>query len=720
MAMHIEGSVGLRATVIIFALLGIVSCGGSTPPQSKPLPNSASSATPQSDSGISPNQMGINIAAPLDYELDRLYADAILTSRKFTAGTNENGATDAQIDPTDKWPTEDFSFYVWGSGAKKNGTYALSFRGKANVSRNPGAAIPTNYDAATNTSTGTFSIPLSAESSTLALKFANTQRTETSATGTGVTSVKLMRPLTPGATQAYPTSALFTNPIKALIAKFSVIRFMDYLATNSNQQKDWTDRPLPTWPSFNRYSKTNGYGWQGIGGCWEHVILLANETGKNVWINIPVKATDAYVTNVANMLKYGSDGVNPYTSVQSNPVYPPLNPNLKIYVEYSNEIWNGASAFSQSYSACQLASDELIASSGAHPINLDSIWNGVAFDPALPNNWNWYFTFRYIGKRGVDISNLFRAVYGDAAMGTKIRPVLMTQFGASTRVLGQVVKMMYGYYDNLDGNFVATPHPPNYYFYGAGGSAYYGASSTVSLDAFFAAPGITPAGFTPSLQADEKMVAAMGLKRVAYEGGPSLDTSGNSALDAISAQAVNDPRMTSAIVAMHNAWSSNGGDLLVYYRATGDYQWGFTGDIYNLATPKLQAIDLLNSTPSAAPSFGTLVPGSVAGTAGETCARAWGCNSNAFGTTGTNPLNWAGYTFRSTKAGNWKVNISFTAANNASVAVYVDGTLVGTQSTTGSPLLFDAGSVEAGIHGVIARVVSGTFSINTVEVAQND
>jgi hypothetical protein len=99
---------------------------------------------------------------------------------------------------------------------------------------------------------------------------------------------------------------------------------------------------------------------------------LANETGKDAWINIPAKATDAYVTNVANLFKYGSDGINPYTSVQAHPVYPPLNPNLKIYVEYSNEVWNTASAFSQSSSVSQLASDELLATNGAHRLNMDA------------------------------------------------------------------------------------------------------------------------------------------------------------------------------------------------------------------------------------------------------------------------------------------------------------------------------------------------------------
>ena len=46
----------------------------------------------------------------------------------------------------------------------------------------------------------------------------------------------------------------------------------------------------------------------------------------------------------------GADGVNPYTSPQANPVFAPLNPDLHVYLEYSNEVWNGGfEEFHQNY-----------------------------------------------------------------------------------------------------------------------------------------------------------------------------------------------------------------------------------------------------------------------------------------------------------------------------------------------------------------------------------
>lgn len=702
---------------ILFAVSGIASCGGA----GGSLVSSASANLSANPLNLSPssNLMGINISAPLDFEEDRLYADVIRMSRPFVNGSDANSSTAgaAPVD-ADGWPMSDFSFYVWAGIGNMNGTYTLSFKGEATVSGTIGNVI-LSYNSATNTSTGTFQYA-NASSGALPLSFTGTKRNSSSASGTGVSSIKLMRPLTPGSSQSYPTSTLFANPIKALISKFSVIRFMDYLGTNASAQTNWSDRPLPSWASFQR-NPGGAYGWQGIGGPWEHVIQLMNETGKDAWINIPVRATDAYIKNVALMFAYGSDGVNPYTSPQANPVYPPLKANLKVYVEYSNELWNFAGAFTQSSDNCQAASDELASTSGNSPLNWDKVWNNVTFNRSGTNNgWNWSMCSRHTVKRGVEISNIFRSVFSDAAMGTRVRPVFMTQLGNPMGSLFDGAKMMLNYYNNLGGNFVATPHAPSYYFYGAGGSGYYNPSASVStLDGLFADPGMTPAGFELNLQQDAKLTAAMGLKRVAYEGGPSLDKTGG-ARDAVSAKAVTDARMTTAMVNMHNAWSNNGGELLVYLSSSGDYQWGFTPDIYNLSTPKLQAIDSLNAVQHAPLTLGTPIPGNVASSAADACSRDWGCSplNDSFNADGSR-IVWASYSFRSSATTPWTVNLSFTSASNASVAVYVDGTLVGTQSTTGGALSFNAGTVNPGLHGVIVRAGAGTFSLKSVAVAQN-
>src|SRR5580704_12126558 len=85
--------------------------------------------------------------------------------------------------------------------------------------------------------------------------------------------------------------------------------------------------------------------------------MLANETGRDLMLSLPPGATGesptdttSYIYNLANLLKYGSNqqGV-PYTSYQANPYYPGLEPNLRVYLEIGNELWNTASPFYTDY-----------------------------------------------------------------------------------------------------------------------------------------------------------------------------------------------------------------------------------------------------------------------------------------------------------------------------------------------------------------------------------
>ena len=57
------------------------------------------------------------------------------------------------------------------------------------------------------------------------------------------------------------------------------------------------------------------------------MIELANESQKDMWINIPVLATPQFVQSLAQL------------------IYANLDSNLNVYVEYGNENWNGG--FSQ-------------------------------------------------------------------------------------------------------------------------------------------------------------------------------------------------------------------------------------------------------------------------------------------------------------------------------------------------------------------------------------
>jgi hypothetical protein len=135
-------------------------------------------------------------------------------------------------------------------------------------------------------------------------------------------------------------------------APWAFLRFMDWNSCNSSPQQDWVDRRPPPHVFqqgvLNRRAPATGFGGdRGTGVAFEHMVALCNATGRDLWINIPHLATDDFVTKLAQLIRFGSDGVNPYTNTVANPVYPPLNANRRVFVEYSNEIWSNGDSFSQ-------------------------------------------------------------------------------------------------------------------------------------------------------------------------------------------------------------------------------------------------------------------------------------------------------------------------------------------------------------------------------------
>jgi hypothetical protein len=99
---------------------------------------------------------------------------------------------------------------------------------------------------------------------------------------------------------------------KERLEPFPYFRFMDWGATNGSEQKDWADRKDPR--AMRQTSPV----------AYEFMIQLCNEMNRDAWICVPHLATDDYVRQLAKLLNAQ------------------LKPDRKIYVEYSNEIWNPA------------------------------------------------------------------------------------------------------------------------------------------------------------------------------------------------------------------------------------------------------------------------------------------------------------------------------------------------------------------------------------------
>lgn len=669
-----------------------------------------------------PPSVGINLIGLNDSSTDFLFADAFKTWRLQAApgqgvpGLDENG-----------WPQGDFQALLWdGTFLQQHttGNYALRFTGKATLAASGGTLSNQSYDANSNTTTATFTVSQDGQSPTLT--FTSTQRTSGSATNTGLTTIQLMRPSSPGSSTSYSFTTTFTDQVKNLISRFSAIRFMDYSATNSNGQVNWSDRRLPQENQEGPAHNSNAYGWEGLGGAWEYAIQLCNETHRDCYINIPEQATgssfgdtSSYIYKLAQLIAYGSDASgNVYTSTQSNPVHPPLNSNLHLYIEYSNELWNTFSgAFAQSGQNHDAAKAEVQA--GGSPLNYDG----------STGDWDW--AWRRVAKRIKETSEIFRAVFGDSAMMTQVRPLLEWQYGNGQGTTYQELSFLNNYYNNGTGNFVSNPHPPTYYVWGGGGATYSSVNNAngSTVDDIYNS-GLSTSDFTNAVVTDAHFAHGFGLRYVSYEGGFNI---GGDNPTTLQSQANIDPRALQAETTFQTIFNQAGGDLLMYFNSSGrgPYSMAFP-DVYTLNTPKLQAIDAFAQSAQAAPTNGSSVPVTLDGNQWSLNSRGWGTPGSGpvspFGQVtdqyGTPPIAWTTYTLHASTAGAYNVTVNYSSATTGGLAVYLGSTLLGTASignTGGANQNTSAFSVTipAGVSALRLAATAGSnnYTINSITIS---
>lgn len=336
--------------------------------------------------------------------------------------------------------------------------------------------------------------------------------------GDGITDLYVMRPSKAGGNDPLPVRTMFTPASLDSIAQYSTLRFMDLAKTNNNLTSDWSDRTLVSSNFWSVYSPKLDDGiYAGMasgntslaGAPWEIQIALANKTGKDMYINIPSNVSIEYIKQLANLFAFGSDGVAPYTSRQEDPAWKPLNSNLKVYIELSNELW--LPSFFQSVSridgwANQLAQramydyftgnrdDSLYPGGGSNAYDDGSVlapyfklapadvkaflatYNpnpapGSKTSPLYFNNSSTIFNGygagqAWTGLRTVQISEAFKATFGEASMDaiaadSRVRPLILWQYGGNrSRAL------------NFIDEAYEARHPVSYYIYGGGGGWY--------------------------------------------------------------------------------------------------------------------------------------------------------------------------------------------------------------------------------------------------------
>lgn len=429
----------------------------------------------------------INVATPIGGHAKNLpfYADVIVSASNW----NElNGNKNGILDMLGGWPNEDFCFMpLPNDELYTQGRYLLQFKGRAKVKLqrdqtflSTGDSIldsGVGYDSATNTTTAYFDSP----QGTGQIKFFDTDRDgnfggDGEPDHDGVTDLYLMRPIARGSTETHEIGEIFHRETKRVMERITLSRWND-----SNKAPD---------PGFPAWSERTQYGEDGKGipgDNHETKILLCNENGIDLWIQIYDNVgalgynseDENYIRNLARLIRFGGDANgNPYTDFVADPYFPPLNPNLKVYVEFSNEIpWNGAAQYKvQKNRVTEAAKAEVAANT--------QLGQWLSYDG---NTSDFTVTKRYCAWRLKEASDLFRKVWGDGYMPNtstdpRVRPSYMWQYANSNLTASHALEFMEHVFNNGDGqNHVTTPRPVNYYFWGGGAATYYSTTNNYGI-----------------------------------------------------------------------------------------------------------------------------------------------------------------------------------------------------------------------------------------------
>ena len=656
--------------------------------------------------------LGGGLNGQVDYSSDFAFVDAIVTAGGFHALTPGGGSLDLNnYAPTNAhgYPTTDFGFYV-NEIAPPLGTYKLvsvsNTQPTVSLQITPGSITNQVWNAATHTFTADVNVTTGAQ--VFVLLFKNTNG--------GVSALHLYRP---GYAQNNTAGNLYSTPFTGLLTYLNptVLRFMDFHSTNGNLEADWAERSLPSDATQELgLTKTNVpfengmypdpiFGGKGV--CWEYIVALANQQNKDAWINIPILATNDYVTKLAQLLKYGSDGVNPYTSAQANPVWAPLKSGLHIWVEYSNEVWNDG--FVQSHINRGLANAEV--SAGGTPLNYDGSADLVTLGD------------RRVAKRLKEFSDIFAGVYGAGSINTTVRPVLAYQlapFRFNTQL--SFIEAVYG--------------KPKNYFYALAVAPYFnlnGADDNPNLSSQDVLNALSASidGYQNGKILDDVVTLSTyyGIKMAAYEGGP--DTFGPNNIAAKKAATL-DPQMQNLVQRYLTVWYQKGGDQFNWFTLGAgnfDTQYGtysITDNLANLNEPKELGYLNIRNGAKPRPTAGLALPGEIDARfhSGGGAANSGGYYVRFIGAGST-----FDYLVNAPAAGTYKIVVSAGDGNtsNQPIGISLNDTPVGTDQVppaNGDQFHDTAGLIaafNAGLNVVRLTVPNNRpYNINSVKIENAD
>jgi hypothetical protein len=341
---------------------------------------------------------------------------------------------------------------------------------------------------------------------------------------------------------------MFRPGFVSLLTNFRALRMMDWLNTNDN--------PVTTWAGRTHVTDA---GWGTDHGVpIEVAVQLCNEVQADCWLNIPVGATDDYITQMATL------------------VHSTLAAGQRVYIEFSNEVWNFG------FSQAAYARDQGKA-----------MWPGQAND--LDSNRSWF------GMRTAQTCDIWKSVWGSDF--SRVTCVLGAQAASAyTATMSLKCPLWTGGAPCSNHNISAVAIAP--YFGDFQAPVSWTSDSDGGLGKLFTqmtAGGVLAGGYAGG---DLKMVsdweaafkpalAPYGLPLLAYEAGQgftAFPTYGAGApVTNLYMKANRDPRMGQMYAKALSDWKANGGTLYMHFvdisSPTQYGQWGALESFLDTTSP---------------------------------------------------------------------------------------------------------------------------------------
>lgn len=543
----------LRPSKLIAAIIfGVVSSSTFTH-----MPSAVAQTTNKSTS----TPVGTNLYGIVDWSTQLPFIDAFKSSRPWiTQTSNQWNTNERQLLNLDK---DGWVKSLPAKGAKSKYTHVGTLLFREIPNRFPGGKYIVLYDGQGTINYGFAAKKIDAESKpgrdVIQVNSAEGSGIYISITATNPNNyIRNIRVIPEKYAAQYQKGEIFNPAFLDKIKNFKVLRFMDWMQTNNSQQQAWVNRPT---------QQTATYSLKGA--PVEVMVALSNRVKADPWFNMPHMANDEYVTKFAQVVKQN------------------LNQGQKVYVEYSNEVWN--TQFEQAKWAAEQGKKDF-------KTNAD--------DNTLRMNWH--------GKRTAQICDIWKRTFGNQS--NRVVCVLGAQ-AVNTWTAAQAldtplwkgrpsIKMdaiaiapYFGYYlgDPKNQNQVQSWNTDKVFQEINQGGALTGGPSGGAI-----------ASASQAMKDYAAFAKQKNISLIAYEGGQHLVGHGgvenNQTITNLLIAANRDKRMYDAYSRYLNEWKNAGGGLFMHFSDTGvPSKWGSWGALEYIdqnGSPKYNALmDFIRKNP---------------------------------------------------------------------------------------------------------------------------